>query len=1350
MADNLNGKIQVQGELVPDGGSTKQPLADVKYVTGAPQTFQSIAELIAFHPNLMKRGMQAQVVESATEDDVLKITTFILMAEPSIMFNPQTLAILVTEDNYLDYWTASNEQFSNFNRVQEYAPDDTNGARPPYPYEDTPAFEANWTPVFDASKGHKWLRFRDDDVDANMDDVFDNWTVPIALGASILGGDFISNRFTRVVVNATLASNQGELVVINLIANDTGHFQVLTGDIDVDDNGDITNLTVGRYFKYDAGFTYTFNNGATAIQTLIPPTTTINSASNDNGLYTVASGLDSILYTDDIPVGTDQLWEIVGQKSVYGSLKSDWVLRKVSEDPSLTRYSSGFTGLPDTVCGLNDNAADEPFNTDLNNLGWSESFILGAAYLATREENGAPPWTAWQIQKVAGESGEFKDRVFKLFPINTDFDQEPAPVGADAIAEGWSDTPLQETAEEINGVSEATKFFDQTLKTPWSTPVAYTGQDSFNDLIVSDFGAAFKYEPNSATPTVPVPTEMTLEAQLFSGILALWPDSLITYAWTRIYDDGAIDNVVADGDTGKTFYFLGTSGTAGQPDYKRFAQRLVVTNQAVNGKAVFECVQTLTLPDASTLVFTDEFVITDVTDGKDAKSLDVSADNQLVLYDVGGAAWSPTEVRLSAFQNNLPTGFTLFWYEETAPNVWTKLVSGVGGYTFVAKPYGGQMVIDVTTVYTADGDLEEKRYAVSNIDGDPTTADNIATFVDFIQVTKTDSSATAVDGEQAVFGILDNEAHVIILDDVTIIPVGGEIGASGKAVTLISVYDGSTRIVQGAGAGKYTVALATSNGGITPNQQVSGNDVLVYINSWTSGERSTNITATISYETGDARGTIEIDKIFSLNSTLDAAGGINVLISSADGRFEFTAADLTDIDLAAELYNDKLTPTLQDPASFWYSWKVGVGAWETVKKGGGGTLGELRTVTRAEIRFNALVEVRVLTNASPIIPDDIIRTNSIAINDVQDGQTYHLYATDVKPFSEPAAPPATIDPAVGNSTWKPSLSPDPTIWAVDGTKTAYATWGNPAVPEYVWSDVYQVGAEAGDQGGQGGGYYRMYSTYDNGVVKPTFPNGNTGTIEQNFAGVGQSKWLGFLPNVDKIWVIERLYQGFTGTSDGVKINGSGLLKGLDDSVVPAVTNSVWSEPILLSGTDGTDGLNGNNGSDGTNGTNGLPPAHQWSSTSLRFQNPNATWGSYVDLKGDKGDKGDTGAAGQTSLGAQLHNRTTVGDTTVTVANPSNVMRLAMVTYKGTIRTTTSNDRTHNVTLNMGLADIAVKTTPYTIFATRQLLTSANDTTFWFTIQEYQQVPVGQKIAAKGTWGLVDAVLQAITVDILLL
>lgn len=1208
MADNLNGKIQLQGELVPDGGSEKQPVTDGKYVSGTPQTFGSVEELIAFHPIKMKRGMSVKVAE-ADPQNVLKITEYILMAEPAIMYDPQTLAIKVTVENYLNYWVQNDETYSEFNRVQEYAPSGLNGASPNFPYEAVD--EANWTPVYDASKGHNWFRFRDDDIDVKSPlGVFDNWSVPISIGSSISGGDFVANAYARQNINQLTATIQAELVVTNLGGGDSGWFQVTLGDIDVD----AENLTVGKYFKYDGAKTYTFNNSATAEQVLPAPDRSYSGSSNDTGLYTVASGLDSILYTDGIPAGTDTLWEITGQKSVYGALKSSWVIRLLSENASLTRYSIGFTALPSTVCDNTQDAGVNPYDADLEGIGWFGGFLKDATYLATRTETGSsPPYTDWQIQKIAGENGEFKDRAFKLFPITTDFDLESAPTQADATKEDWSDTPLAETPTTINGITESTKFFDRTLKTPWSKPVAFTGKDNYNDVIRSSDGDTFKYNPNGTTPATPDTTEITLEAQLYRSIDKLWIDETITYVWERVYNDGAPDSQIADNTPSNDFYYLPSFGTQGNEDYKINGQRLLVKNTGVDGKAVFKCTQTLTLDDLSTVVFVDEYVIVDIFDGKDAKDLSASADKDTVLYDVGNTVFSPTTVRISAFANNLPSGFTLYWYVETAPNVWSPITSGVGGYEIIVKPYGSQLELDTLTVFNSDGDLEQKRYAVSSINGDPELADNDLTFTDYQTIVKTDSAATAVDGTDAVYAQLSNESIVTIVDNESGEPRAGEIGTTGKVRTKIKVVDGVTPIPQGAGEGKYTVVLDnTDNPDIVANTQVSGSDIEIYINAggWLADERAVNIKAVITYNPTGGGDDIILEKIFSINSTLDAEGAISLVITAADGRYSFTAADRSDITLNAELYNDQLTPTLQPVANYWYSWKIGAAAWGSVIAGGGGTNGEIKTLTRNSVRFNAIVKVRIFLKAVPILNDDIIREDTIEINDIVDGKTFHLYATDVEPFSKPLPPPANINMAVGNSVWKPSVDPDPAIWGVDGTEKPHADQGDEDTPEYTYGDVYQIGAEGGgDQGVQGGGYFRMYNT---SLTLPTIPS-DTATIEQLWA----AGWVGFLPFNDIIWVTERLYQGDNG-SGGVKIDTSGLLKGLDDLPVPPMSGSKWSDPIQMSAKDGTDGLS-SDGEDGEDGLDGLPPAHEWNLTELRFKNPNGTDGNYVDLKGEKGD-----------------------------------------------------------------------------------------------------------------------------------
>jgi hypothetical protein len=91
-----------------------------------------------------------------------------------------------------------------------------------------------------------------------------------------------------------------------------------------------------------------------------------------------------------------------------------------------------------------------------------------------------------------------------------------------------------------------------------------------------------------------------------------------------------------------------------------------------------------------------------------------------------------------------------------------------------------------------------------------------------------------------------------------------------------------------------------------------------------------------------------------------------------------------------------------------------------------------------------------------------------------------------------------------------------------------------------------------------------------------------------------------------------------------------------------------SGPISLTGPQGPAGANGVNGSNGTQVAyeyepptryrfiidgNAQPwvylPVHEWSGTSLRLRQPDGSWGSYVNLKGDTGSAGSTGATGAT-------------------------------------------------------------------------------------------------------------------------
>jgi hypothetical protein len=71
----------------------------------------------------------------------------------------------------------------------------------------------------------------------------------------------------------------------------------------------------------------------------------------------------------------------------------------------------------------------------------------------------------------------------------------------------------------------------------------------------------------------------------------------------------------------------------------------------------------------------------------------------------------------------------------------------------------------------------------------------------------------------------------------------------------------------------------------------------------------------------------------------------------------------------------------------------------------------------------------------------------------------------------------------------------------------------------------------------------------------------------------------------------------------------------------------WGAYVDLAGQDGTDGTDGAKGAKGDAGEDGLAPEHEWIGTQLRFRNPDTSWGTTVNLKGEKGDTGDTGQAG---------------------------------------------------------------------------------------------------------------------------
>lgn len=64
------------------------------------------------------------------------------------------------------------------------------------------------------------------------------------------------------------------------------------------------------------------------------------------------------------------------------------------------------------------------------------------------------------------------------------------------------------------------------------------------------------------------------------------------------------------------------------------------------------------------------------------------------------------------------------------------------------------------------------------------------------------------------------------------------------------------------------------------------------------------------------------------------------------------------------------------------------------------------------------------------------------------------------------------------------------------------------------------------------------------------------------------------------------------------------------------------------GKDGIHGTHGKDGRDGEMGERGPAPEHEWDGTALRFQDPDGTWGDFVDLEGPTGKDGKDGRDGK--------------------------------------------------------------------------------------------------------------------------
>jgi hypothetical protein len=1113
-----DGKIHVQSDLVPNNLNPRMPVTDTRYVKGSPQVFATIHELIGYHPNLMRQGVPLTV---ANYPSAGVTTEFRLNTDPAVLVDSSNNSI-ITADNFRNFFDISSETNTSKTRVYQYAADGPGGGAPIFPY--TTPTENVWSVEYNRALGHRWMRWRDDDVDENDDGIFDNWTAPVPVNSAFTPGDYIANLYKRQDVDTTVRNSITGLVAGKYYIVQQGSVDI-TGDLTLNDIGvfittsQTLKMGIARVFKYSAANAYLFNDSATVIETVQAPPRVVDGLTND----------EPVGWSDQPPLGSQQLWEITAQKSVYGKLKSDWIVRKINEDPDFIRYNNVTAPHPDTLVNTTTVATTgSGGDTALNNEGWTSVYALHH-YMATRELLSPGVYSQWVVRKIDEESGEYTDSVFKLFDSNLDLDDVALapPTQRDPTEEGWSDTPLAETDTKINYVSQARKFFDGSLKTSWSKPVPYTGKSIFNDIIVSDLGGSFKYDQFEAV----MPAQITLKADLYKGTSTLWQSNAITYEWKIVYNNGGAVDVDPTTNPADNFYLLGASGTPGDPAYIRANQRVVVKPGAVDGTAVLRCTQTLPMDEGDDLVFIEEFTIVDITDGKDARNLTLAVEKDLVIYDTVNLVFNPLKVRLRAYQSNIPSPI-YYWYRKDGGS-WTNITTPPTGYTIT----GNLLEIDLATaaLFAGNTTAEEKQFAVSTHATNPDSADYENSFSDFATVAKASSNAVGQDGDDSVLALLNNEAHNLVLDRDTGIPLAGEIGVSGRAKTTLQLYLGLVKQQYGGG-GDYTIAVADDNANVTFAFAANGDDVDIYVNTWGASETSAVCTVTITF------GALTLTKKFSVSTTRDAPGAILLDIQSNKG-FEFSPQDRTNKTLTAKLYDTTLSGTQEitlPDAMYTFRWNV-ASVWSSP------STSNTFVVSRNDILVSYDVTVEVYKSGV------LFKSRSMRVNDIVDGKTYRLYSTS---SSEPAAPPSGIDPDVGNGTWVPASTN--AIWAVEGNE-------DPTSPgNYIWSNVHRIRGEAGSQGSEGGFPHYMYKAEDPGP--PAFGSGgNTSTLNQ-MQLVG---WQSSRPTSGIIWMTTRYWVG-----QGVTFNGAG-----DPSTAP-LAGSVWQPPVRLSGKDGTSGGTGGTGNKG--------------------------------------------------------------------------------------------------------------------------------------------------------------------------
>jgi hypothetical protein len=548
------------------------------------------------------------------------------------------------------------------------------------------------------------------------------------------------------------------------------------------------------------------------------------------------------------PTGTDALWFSKSQKDVYGQLKSPWTTPlQIVLNPLLVRYNEVATPHPNNI----------PYD-DLDAAGWVPIFDSAIhKYMATRQDAGNGTYTLWNVIKIAEESGEYIDYIYKAFSLEEveevlDNPDLYRPEGK--VPNGWADTPVTVTTEERLFVSSARKFFNGELITQWSDPVPFSGDDTILDVITSNGGDEFKYNKN-VTPNTVVPDEIVLTARLYRGTTIVLPSAI---EWRKIYNNGQVVD---------------------EPEILSTSNTLTIKPEDVTGKAIFEVTQLF-----QGMSFESEYSILDISDGIDAKNLTLTANSQIITLKTDGSR-TPSSIVLKARSSNLSDEGSLKWYKKPLGSPEVQVMQN-------GNPY---LSDELAVNYQDFAGTNEITYRVVSEDG---IDDDFTVY----QVQE------ASGGAPAILMILTNESHNLVQDEAT-----GAIDFTG-AFTTVKIMEGANDVtnlwsitkLDSPSVTSTTTYRAGSTTEIAMDTRPGRGTVPIQLTRMDSQVSTGFITLTAT------RGGTSLSKQFSISKIIDPAGAVILDIDSNIDGFTFSPSNQDDKELTAILYIDGNGVVLSD------------------------------------------------------------------------------------------------------------------------------------------------------------------------------------------------------------------------------------------------------------------------------------------------------------------------------------------------------------------------------------------------------------------------------------------------------